>query len=67
MVYALVIVKDSRILREVKQARNRSEVGMQQNHEENHEVLVRSKVKHNKVVNMINENLLSIGSSKWYK
>ena len=64
MVYALVIVKDSRILREVKQARNRSEVGMQQNHDENHEVLVRSKVKHHKVVNTINENLLSIGSSK---
>ena len=64
MVYALVIVKDSRILREVKQARNRSEVGMQQNPDENHEVLVRSKVKHHKVVNTINENLLSIGSSK---
>ena len=64
MVYALVIVKDSRILREVKQARNRSEVGMQQNHEEHQEVLVRSKVKHNKVENMINENLFSVGSSK---
>ena len=37
MVYALVIVKDSRILREAKQA---SEVGIQQSHEKNHEVLV---------------------------
>ena len=40
MVYALVIVKDSRILREAKQTRNTSEVGIQQNHEKNHEVLV---------------------------
>ena len=40
MVYTLVIVKDSRILREAKQARNTSEVEIQQNHEKNHEVLV---------------------------
>ena len=60
MVYALVIVKDSRILREVKQARNTSEVGVQQNHE----VLVRSKIKHSKIVNIINDNLLCLGTSK---
>ena len=67
MVYALVIVKDSRLLREVKQARKTSEVGVQQNHEENHEVLVRSKIKYSKIVNIINDNLLCLGTSKWYK
>ena len=40
MVYALVIVKDSRILREERQAKKATEVAMPQNKENNHEVLV---------------------------
>ena len=40
MVYALVIVKDSRILREVRQAKKAPELAMSQNKENSHEVLV---------------------------
>ena len=40
MVYTLVIVKDSRILREERQTKKATEVAMPRNKENNHEVLV---------------------------
>ena len=60
MVYALVIVKDSRILREERQVKKATEVSMPQN-KENNEVLVCihiSFIKHERIGNIAYKHVL---------